>query len=99
MKFPPRQEFVTGYRPVVRAREGRMFGIRHPLDGPIFQTAQDAEYWCVAVMISHYDRGLGMSDASIERFQGMVSSYDPPSSGLLRDVERICKAVKKKSNV
>ena len=97
MKLPPRQNFVTGYRPVVRAREGRMFGIRHPLDGPVFQTAQDAEHWCIAVMTSHYDRGLGMSDAHIERFKGMVSSSDTPPAGLLRDVERICKAVKKES--
>ena len=30
-----KQEFMTGYRPVVRAREGRMLGIRQPLDGLI----------------------------------------------------------------
>jgi hypothetical protein len=29
------KKFVTGYRPVVRAREGRMLGIRQPLDGPV----------------------------------------------------------------
>ena len=31
----PAQKLVTGYRPVVHAREGQMLGIRQPLDGPV----------------------------------------------------------------
>jgi len=63
---------VVGYRPVVHARKGFMLGIRHPLDGPVFETKQDAENWCIHAMISHYDRRLGMSDATIYPFKGMV---------------------------
>jgi hypothetical protein len=69
-----RQQYLVGYRPVVHARVGRMLGIRQPLDGPIFESAHDAENWCIHAMISHYDRRLGMSDATIYRFKGMVHS-------------------------
>jgi hypothetical protein len=69
---------VTGYRPVVRAREGLMLGSRQPLDGPVFETLQDAEHWCIHAMISHYDRRLGMSDAHIESFNGLVDCGPPP---------------------
>jgi hypothetical protein len=61
-----KQKFITGYRHVVHARHGLMPGIRQPLDGPIFSTMRDAENWCFHVMIDHYDRRLGMSDARIE---------------------------------
>src|SRR6476469_7451923 len=57
------QKFMSGYRPVVRAREGRMLGIRQPLDGPVFDTLEDAENWCIHAMISHYERKLGMAGA------------------------------------
>jgi hypothetical protein len=33
----PAQKLITGYRPVVRAREGLMFGIRQPINGPVFE--------------------------------------------------------------
>ncbi|HEY3475134.1 MAG TPA: hypothetical protein VGK56_11030, partial [Anaerolineales bacterium] len=57
------QKLVTGYRPVVHAREGRMLGIRQPLDGPVFEKLEDARNWCIHAMLSHYDRRLGLSDA------------------------------------
>jgi hypothetical protein len=99
MSFQQRQrvrELITGYRPIVHAREGRMLGIRQPLDGPIFQKLEDAEYWCIHAMISHYDRRLGMSDARIEPFKGMVDCDGPPSNpAQLRDIERICAEVAK----
>ncbi len=42
-------------------------------------------------MISHYDRRLGMSDAQIEPFKGMVDCGGEPSNPTqLRDIERIC---------
>ena len=47
-----------------------MFGMRQPLDGPIFETLEDARNWCIHTMISHFDRRLGMSDALIEPFKG-----------------------------
>lgn len=66
---------VTGYRPIIRAREGFMLGIRQPLDGPVFQAREDAENWCIDAMVNHYKRGLGMSDARIEPFSGMVGTW------------------------
>ena len=76
-----KQLFMSGYRPVVRARVGRMLGIRQPLDGPVFPSKQDAEHWCIHAIVSHYDRRLGMSDARIEPFKGMVGCFaDPPAS-------------------
>src|SRR6476646_5421958 len=89
-------KFVAGFRPVVRAREGRMFGMRQPLDGPILETLEDARNWCIHAMISHYDRRLGMSDARIDPFKGMVDCGGPPSDpAQLRDIERICEQVAK----
>ena len=63
---------VVGYRSAVYARQGRMLGIRQPLDGPVFEKLEHAEYWCWYAMLDHYERGLGMSDARIEAFKGMV---------------------------
>ena len=63
------QKPFTGYRPIVRAREGRMLGIRQPLDGPVFETLEHAQYWCWHAMVDHFDRGLGMSDAVIEPYE------------------------------
>ena len=81
---------VTGYRPVVHAREGAMLGIRQPLDGPVFEKLEDARNWCIHAMISHYDRRLGMSDARIEPFKGLVDCGPPPDPALVRDIARIC---------
>ena len=91
----PHQNFLTGYRPVVRAREGRMLGMRQRLDGPIFEKLEDARNWCIHAMISHYDRRLGMSDARVEPFKGMVDCGPPPSTRL-RDITRICEEVGRK---
>jgi len=98
MKHPPKnphQRFIIGYRPVVRAREGRMFGMRQPLDGPIFETLEEARNWCIHGMISHFDRRLGMSDATIEPFKGLVDCGPPPDPARVRDIERICEQAKK----
>ena len=72
-----------------------MLGIRQPLDGPVFRTKQDAEHWCIHAMVSHYDRRLGMSDARIEPFKGMVGCFADPPASLLKDVERICRDVER----
>ena len=37
-----------GFRPVVHAREGLMLGIRQPLDGPVFERMEHAEYWVLS---------------------------------------------------
>ena len=41
-------------------------------------------------MISHYDRRLGMSDARIEPFKGLVDCGPPPDPARLRKIMRIC---------
>jgi hypothetical protein len=64
--------FMTGFRPIITARQGRMLGSRNPLDGPVFDTLQDAIIFTIGVMADHFDRGLDLSDAKIERFKGMV---------------------------
>ena len=64
--------FMTGFRPVIHAREGLMLGSRNPMDGPVFDTMQDAITFSMGVMADHFDRGLGLSDTRIERFKGMV---------------------------
>jgi hypothetical protein len=90
------QKLVTGYRPIVHARQGLMLGIRQPLDGPIFETLKDAENWCIYPMIDHYDRRLGMSDARIEPFKGMVDDWGPPSNPVqIADITHICEEVAK----
>ncbi len=71
MTKPP-LTFMTGFQPVISARQGCMLGSRNPLDGPVFDTLQDAIDYSMAVMADHFDRGLGLSDARIERFKGMV---------------------------
>lgn len=93
LKDPPRK-FMKGYKPAVYAREGLMFGMRQPLDGPVFEKLEHAEWWCIGVMEDHFDRRLGISDARIVPFEGMVDCYrvDPR---LLRDVERIFREVKR----
>ena len=71
---------MVGYRPAVYAREGRMLAIRQPLDGPVFEKLEHAEQWCMDGMIDHYDRGLGISDAKIEPFKGMVGLWPTAES-------------------
>ncbi len=68
----PQLTCMTGFRPEISARQGRMLGSRNPLDGPVFATLQDAIDYSIGVMADHFDRGLGLSDAQIERFKGMV---------------------------
>ena len=89
------QKLIIGFRPEVRACQGLMLGIRQPLDGPIFTTLNDAENWCMDVMADHYDRRLGLSDARIEPFKGMVDCGSPPDPAMLRDIARICEQVEK----
>ena len=71
-----------------------MLGIRQPLDGPIFEKPGEAQFWAIYAMADQYDRGLGMSDATIEPFSGVVNGGGPPTNpAQLRDIERICKEV------
>jgi hypothetical protein len=89
------QNYIIGYHPVVHARQGLMLGIRQPLDGPIFEKLEDAQNWCIHAMISHYDRRLGMSDASITPFKSMAYCGPPPDPSRLREIARIYEQVRK----
>jgi hypothetical protein len=53
------------------------------MDGPVFDKLEDARNWCVHAMVSHFDRRLGMSDASIEPFKGLVNRFAEPSGQLV----------------
>jgi hypothetical protein len=83
------QKFMTGYRPMVWAREGRTLGIRQPLDGPVFDTLDDAENWRIYAMTDHYERKLGMADAKIHPFKGMLDFGLPPDPVRLRETQRV----------
>jgi hypothetical protein len=48
--------------------------MRNPFDGPVFETIEEAEDWCIAVMDEHYYSMEGLSDAKIEPFSGMVDA-------------------------
>ena len=48
--------------------------------GPVFEKLEHAEQWCMDGMIDHYDRGLGISDAKIEPFKGMVGLWPTAES-------------------
>ena len=74
---------------------GLMLGIRQPLDGAVFRTLQEAEDYCVSIMTDHFDRRLGMSDARIHPFKGLVDCGPPSDPALLRDIQRICEQVAK----
>jgi len=90
----------VGYRPIVRAREGHMLGIRQPLDGPVFERLEEAQFWCMYAMADHYDRRLGMSDATIEPFKAMMEDCGPPSNlAQLRDIQRICERLRKRDTL
>ena len=82
-------KFMAGYRPVVRAREGRTLGIRQPLAGPVFDTLEDAENFCMYAMIDHFERKLGMTDAKIHPFKGMLDFGPPPDPARLRETQRV----------
>ena len=70
--------FIRGFRPVIHARRGRMLGMRNPLEGPVVGTIQDAIASIVGVMANHFDRGLGLFDARIKRFEGLVRQETSP---------------------
>lgn len=72
-----------------------MLGIMQPLDGAVFQTLDDAERYCVDMIADHYDRRLGMSDARIYPFKGLVECGPTPDPALLRDITRICESIGK----
>ena len=89
------QKLIAGYRPVVHARQGRMLGIRQPLNGPVFDTLEDAENFCMYAMIDHFDRKLGMADAKIHPFKGMLDFGPPPDPARLRETKRVIDEVVK----
>jgi len=64
--------FMRGFRPPVYAREGLTWGMRNPFDGPVFETVEEAEQWCIAVIDEHDYRCDSPADATIHPFKGLV---------------------------
>ena len=54
--------FMTGFRPIISARQERMLGSRNPLDGPTFDTLQDAITFTIGILTDLFDHGLELSD-------------------------------------
>ena len=50
-----------------------------------------AETWCMDVMMDHYDRRLGMSDARIEPFKGMVACFEGDELAERKSYSKIAK--------
>lgn len=48
----------------------------NPLEGPVFDTHEDAIVFTIGVMADHVDRGLGLSDARIQPFTGIVEGRE-----------------------
>jgi len=48
--------------------------MRNPFDGPVFETLEESEEWCIAVIEEHDYRCSGFCDATIEPFEGMVDA-------------------------
>ena len=76
MKRRP-QQFMKGFRPTITGRYSKRAWY-----GPTYPTIKEAEHFCWAVIVDHYERyahlvteeqpRLYMADAKIERFEGMV---------------------------
>jgi hypothetical protein len=76
MKRSPRG-FIKGYRPTIAGRYSKRVWY-----GPTYPTVQEAEQFCFAVIVDHYDCHAHlatedqpvfyMADARIEPFAGMV---------------------------
>jgi len=66
-----------------------MLGIRQPLDGPIFDILEDAENWCMYAMTDQFDRKLGLADAEVHPFEGILDFGPPPDPIRLRETQRV----------
>jgi hypothetical protein len=47
----PRLTLMTGFRPIIHARQGRMLSSRNPLDGPAFDTLEDAITFTISLPV------------------------------------------------
>jgi len=50
---------MTGFRPIITARQGRMLGSRNPLDGPVFDRLQDAFDYSIDIQMGAANEGVG----------------------------------------
>ena len=70
---PPRkQKFLKGYHVVVRPRGNPVVGQRNALKMAIWPNLVDATAYCINLADMYYEWGYGISDATIEPFEGMV---------------------------
>ena len=55
--------------------QGWRLGSQNPGDGPVFDRPQNAITFPIGVRADHFDRGWGLSEARIERFEGMMRMH------------------------
>ena len=70
MRPKHRYKPMEGFAPVVKAREGRLYF------GPIFATRQEAQDWCLHIIIDNAERGGPLAEATLRPFKGMVSTLE-----------------------
>jgi hypothetical protein len=70
---PTKQKFMKGYHPIVRPRGNVQLGKRNAVDMAIVPTMIEAIASCMNLSSLYYDRGFGISDCTVEPFEGMVS--------------------------
>ena len=67
-----KEKFMKGYHPIVRLRQNLQLGIRNALDMAIYPTMIEAIAHCMNLASIYYDWGYGISDCTIEPYEGMV---------------------------
>jgi hypothetical protein len=67
---------LNGYAPVVQVREGRLFFARSLLDGPIFQTRQEAQDRCFHIIMDNAERAGPLAEATITPFKGWWACWN-----------------------
>jgi len=66
---------MRGFHVVVRPRGNPAVGQRNAMDMAIWPNLEDAMVYCVAACeLYYFDRHFGISDCTIEPFEGMVAS-------------------------
>jgi len=70
MRVKHRYKFMEGFSAEVKAREGKLFFADPIMSGPIFHTRQDAERWCIHIIVENNYRGGPFAEATIRPFKG-----------------------------
>jgi hypothetical protein len=77
-------EHRDGFQATLCARTGRLPFPRSPINEAIFDTVEQAEEWCVAMIEENADRLGPFVNALIERYSGPVSVVELAANPLRR---------------